>query len=230
MGKVWLEDIIPETWMAEKLDDPKRLTEEDVLIAKDTTRVPPVIYDPSLMESASAYFSKNRIEYVTKMNEKVVDHIKLLLTSIVSRRNQRKTAHYTLLDHLGRILPVVNWLRTYQWRAWFLNDLFAGIAVALMGFPEGMSYAQNLAFLPQVYGLYGAFVPTLIYTLLGSSRHLAVGPVAVTSLLLGSGLSRIYGDFSINPSFPLDAYQASLQERYNRGAIQISFIAGGRFR
>lgn len=48
-----------------------------------------------------------------------------------------------------------------------------------------MSYAQNLAFLPQVYGIYGAFVPCLVYAALGSSRHLAVGPVAVTSLLLG---------------------------------------------
>ena len=49
----------------------------------------------------------------------------------------------------------------------------------------GMSYAQNLAFLPQVYGIYGAFIPCLVYAALGSSKHLAVGPVAVTSLLLG---------------------------------------------
>ena len=48
--------------------------------------------------------------------------------------------------------------------------------------------AQNLAYLPQVYGLYGSFLPCIAYSLLGSSRQLVVGPVAVTSLLLGNGL------------------------------------------
>jgi sulfate transporter 4 len=95
-----------------------------------------------------------------------------------------------------------------------------------MVIPQGMSYAQNLAFLPQVYGLYGAFVPCLIYGALGSSRHVSVGPVAVTSLLLGSGLTGIFGEFQINPSDPYDAYQVDLQDRFNRGAIQISFLAG----
>ena len=109
------------------------------------------------------------------------------------------------------------------------NDLFAGIAVALMVIPQGMSYAQNLAFLPQVYGIYGAVVPTLIYSLLGSSRHLAVGPVAVTSLLLGNGLTEIFGGFSINPSNPYDAYQVALQTNYNHAAIQVSFIAGALY-
>ena len=53
-----------------------------------------------------------------------------------------------------------------------------------------MSYA-NLAGLPQVFGLYGAFVPTIIYAFFGSSRQLAVGPVAVTSILLANGLADI---------------------------------------
>lgn len=80
--------------------------------------------------------------------------------------------------------------------------------------------------MPQIYGLYGAFVPCLIYALLGTCRHLAVGPVAVTSLLLGSGLSSMLGDFSINPSNPSDMYEAALQDRYNKAAVQVAFIAG----
>lgn len=62
--------------------------------------------------------------------------------------------------------------------------------------------------------------------MLGSSRQLVVGPVAVTSLLLGTGLSDIFGNFQINPSDPSDALQATLQERYNHAAIQVAFIAG----
>lgn len=50
-------------------------------------------------------------------------------------------------------------------------DLGAGLSVAAMVIPQGMSYA-NLAGLPQVYGLYGAFVPCLVYSVLGTSRQL----------------------------------------------------------
>lgn len=53
-----------------------------------------------------------------------------------------------------------------------------------------MSYA-NLAGLPSVYGLYGAFLPVITYALVGSSRQLAVGPVAVTSLIIGSSLKEL---------------------------------------
>ena len=94
-----------------------------------------------------------------------------------------------------------------------------------MVIPQGMSYAQNLAYLPQVYGLYGSFVPCILYGLLGSSKQLVVGPVAVTSLLLGSGLSNIYGNFLINPSDPQDALEQTWQQRYNEGAIGVAFIA-----
>ena len=50
-------------------------------------------------------------------------------------------------------------------------DFLAGTSVAALVVPQGMSYAKS-AGLPSVYGLYGAFVPVLIYAGLGSSRHL----------------------------------------------------------
>ena len=51
------------------------------------------------------------------------------------------------------------------------NDILAGVSVGAMVVPQGMSYAR-LAGLPDVFGLYGAFVPCLVYALLGSSRQL----------------------------------------------------------
>ena len=85
-----------------------------------------------------------------------------------------------------------------------------------MVIPQGMSYA-NLAGLPYAFGLYGAFVPTIVYAVLGSSRQLAVGPVAVTSILLGNGLSDFIGsnDDPNNPSDP------ELQIVYNHAAVQV---------
>lgn len=83
------------------------------------------------------------------------------------------------------------------------NDIIAGLSVAFMAVPQSLSYA-NSAGLPAVFGLYGCFTPCLAYALLGTSRQLAVGPVAVTSLLIASKLKQIVpGAASItNPNQP----------------------------
>ena len=75
-------------------------------------------------------------------------------------------------------------------KAYFGGDLSAGLTVGVMLIPQGMAYAM-IAGLPPVYGLYAAFVPQIVYALLGSSRQLAVGPVAMDSLLVATGLSAI---------------------------------------
>lgn len=82
-----------------------------------------------------------------------------------------------------------------------------------------MSYAL-LAGLPAVYGLYGAFVPVLVYSVFGSSPHLAVGPVAVTSVLLGHALPKMVPGIEKidDPNDPGEF--ADIQASYNAVAIQ----------
>ncbi len=70
----------------------------------------------------------------------------------------------------------------------FIRDLLAGITLFVMLIPQGMAYAM-LAGLPPVMGLYAATVPLFIYALFSSSKHLSIGPVAITSLLVFSGVS-----------------------------------------
>ena len=70
------------------------------------------------------------------------------------------------------------------------QDLFAGITVAALLIPQGMAYAL-IAGLPPIYGLYAALTPQIIYVLLGTSRQLAVGPVALDSLLVATGLGAL---------------------------------------
>lgn len=72
----------------------------------------------------------------------------------------------------------------------FKGDLNAGITVGIMLIPQGMAYAI-LAGMPPVYGLYASIVPLLIYALFGTSRQLAVGPVAMVSLLVIAGVGEI---------------------------------------
>jgi sulfate transporter 4 len=87
-----------------------------------------------------------------------------------------------------------------------------------MVIPQGMSYA-NSAGLPSVFGLYGAFLPCMVYALVGSSGQLAVGPVAMSSMLIGSNLGGLLPCSSaiLNPSsIPAsDPDQQACQVRYN---------------
>jgi sulfate transporter 4 len=122
---------------------------------------------------------------------------------------------------LETLLPIAGWLPKYEWRKNLGYDLMAGLAVGVMAVPQSFSYA-NLAGLPGVFGLYGMVTPVIIYALFGSSKQLGVGPVAVTSLLLGNGLNSIYGS-NTNPNTPKNV---ALQNTLNMAAIQVCLLAG----
>jgi len=84
-----------------------------------------------------------------------------------------------------RLVPA--WLATYR-REELAGDSIAGAVVAMMLVPQGMAYAL-LAGLPPEIGLYASIAPLLLYAVFGSSRYLAVGPVAIISLLVASTLT-----------------------------------------
>ncbi|WP_216828493.1 SulP family inorganic anion transporter [Alkalihalobacterium elongatum] len=90
---------------------------------------------------------------------------------------------------LKKWIPVFEWLPSYD-RSNLSGDLSAGLIVAIMLIPQGMAYAM-LAGLPPVIGLYASTVPLIIYALFGTSRQLAVGPVAMVSLLVLAGVSTL---------------------------------------
>jgi SulP family sulfate permease len=88
-------------------------------------------------------------------------------------------------------VPSLIWLRRYQ-RADLPGDVLAGLIVAIMLVPQGMAYAI-LAGLPPQVGLYASILPLIVYGLLGTSRTLAVGPVAIVSLLVASAVGPLAG-------------------------------------
>ena len=88
-----------------------------------------------------------------------------------------------------RFLPFLSWLLNYRQED-LAGDLLAGIIVAIMLVPQGMAYAL-LAGLPPQVGLYASILPLFLYGLLGSSRTLAVGPVAIVSLMVAAGIAPI---------------------------------------
>ncbi len=91
------------------------------------------------------------------------------------------------MSKLEQLMPILGWAPRYE-RKDLRSDLAAGLTVGAMLVPQAMAYAL-LAGLPPEVGLYAATVPVVIYALFGTSRQLAVGPVAIVSLLTASALA-----------------------------------------
>lgn len=87
----------------------------------------------------------------------------------------------------NRLFPLLAHLREPD-RGAFGDDLLAGVITAILLIPQGMAYAL-LAGLPPEMGLYASIVPPFVYAFFGTSRALAVGPVAVAALMVASALS-----------------------------------------
>ncbi|KAL8523564.1 hypothetical protein ACS0TY_013511 [Phlomoides rotata] len=101
---------------------------------------------------------------------------------------------------LQALFPILKWGRNYN-ATKFKNDLMAGLTLASLCIPQSIGYA-SLAKLDPQYGLYTSVVPPLIYAMMGSSREIAIGPVAVVSLLLSAMISKV-----VDPSDDPVAYR-----------------------
>ena len=93
------------------------------------------------------------------------------------------------MKNLQRLIPILEWLPNYT-RSRFKGDFIAGITVAIILIPQGIAYAL-IAGLPPIYGLYCALVPQLVYAIFGSSRQVSIGPVAMDSLIVATGVSTL---------------------------------------
>ncbi|CAN1320376.1 Sulfate transporter 2.1 [Linum perenne] len=94
-----------------------------------------------------------------------------------------------LLTVLQSIFPILSWARFYK-LSMLKKDVMAGLTLASLCIPQSIGYA-TLANLEPQYGLYTSVVPPLIYAVMGTSREIAIGPVAVVSLLLSSMIQKL---------------------------------------
>ena len=113
------------------------------------------------------------------------------------------------LPNLSRYLPILSWGKTYNQLS-LTNDLVAAVIVTIMLIPQSLAYAM-LAGLPPQMGLYASILPITLYAIFGTSRALAVGPVAVVSLLTAASISRIAAPGS---------------DEYIFAAITLAFLSG----
>ena len=90
---------------------------------------------------------------------------------------------------LSRYLPILDWGRRYD-RSALTNDLIAAVIVTIMLIPQSLAYAL-LAGMPPEAGIYASIAPIVLYAIFGTSRALAVGPVAVVSLMTAAAVGEI---------------------------------------
>ena len=93
------------------------------------------------------------------------------------------------MNRIARYFPPLDWGRSYG-RATLTNDLVAAVIVTIMLIPQSLAYAL-LAGLPAQAGIYASIVPIILYSLFGTSRALAVGPVAVVSLMTAAAIGQV---------------------------------------
>lgn len=93
---------------------------------------------------------------------------------------------------LKTYFPILQVIKEYNLDK-FKADAISGSTVGVVLIPQGMAYAV-IAGLPPIYGLYAGLVPLFIYPLLGTSRHISIGPVAIDMLILAAGLGFLAGD------------------------------------
>eukprot|EP00916_Digyalum_oweni_P011346 GHVL01018893.1.p1 GENE.GHVL01018893.1~~GHVL01018893.1.p1 ORF type:complete len:674 (+),score=108.03 GHVL01018893.1:32-2053(+) len=141
----------------------------------------------------------------------------------------KKIKSKIILEKILSYFPILLWLRKYNIKKNLLSDVLAGITVGAMLIPQGMSFSL-LADLPPVYGLYSSLLGAMIYPIFGSSRELAVGPIAILSVLISEGISQItppkinniynnlYLQYTITTSFYVGIIQTCL------GIIGLGFI------
>ncbi|KAG6785884.1 hypothetical protein POTOM_007475 [Populus tomentosa] len=138
-------------------------------------------------------------------------------------KNQTTSRRFVL--GLKYFFPIFDWAPSYT-LDFLKSDFIAGITIASLAIPQGISYAK-LANLPPILGLYSSFIPPLVYAMMGSSRDLAVGTVAVASLLTASMLGnvvnvnenpKLYLHLAFTATFVAGVFQASL------GLLRLGFI------
>ncbi|XP_058085247.1 low affinity sulfate transporter 3 [Magnolia sinica] len=122
-----------------------------------------------------------------------------------------------IISALQSVFPILSWGRTYNAKK-LRSDVMAGLTLASLSIPQSIGYA-SLARLDPQYGLYTSVVPPLIYAVMGSSREIAIGPVAVVSLLLSSMLQKV-----VDPSAePLAYRKLAFTATFFAGVFQSTF-------
>ncbi|XP_021949610.1 prestin isoform X2 [Folsomia candida] len=98
------------------------------------------------------------------------------------------------LSWMFSLFPILSWLPKYNFREDFSYDLISGITVCVMQIPQGMAYAM-LASVQPVVGIYMSLFPIIIYSIMGTSRHISMGTFAITCLMTSKTVLELHAKY-----------------------------------
>lgn len=125
------------------------------------------IYDLSRFERSNA---NNNSDNTSRCCLNVRDGVK----RVVNKTSKKMRDTRIIGEWVKKRVPIVDWLPKYKPKKYLLPDAMAGLTVGIMNIPQGLAYAL-LATLNPIYGLYVSFFPIIVYTILGTCRHLIIG-------------------------------------------------------
>ncbi|MBC8494067.1 MAG: sulfate permease [Candidatus Thioglobus sp.] len=130
------------------------------------------------------------------------------------------------MNKIAKFLPFLAWISEIKDSNILKADMVAGLTVALVLVPQSMAYAQ-LAGLPPQHGLYASFLPVMIAALMGSSRQLGTGPVAVVSLLTAAAVPTILPEGASMEEYVIYASLLAFMVgifQFALGALKLGFV------
>ncbi|GMN32845.1 hypothetical protein TIFTF001_044724, partial [Ficus carica] len=169
--------------------------------------------------------SSGRFPYIHKVKKPPKQNILEEFTSTVKetffpddplRSFKDQSMSKKLILGVQAIFPIFSWARDYSLSK-FKGDFIAGLTIASLCIPQDIAYAKLANLQPQ-HGLYSSFVPPLVYAFMGSSRDIAIGPVAVVSLLLGNLLQN-----EIDPKNIVAYRRLAFTATFFAGVTQLAF-------
>eukprot|EP00731_Ephydatia_muelleri_P022016 Em0014g607a len=133
-----------------------------------------------------------------------------------------------LLTHI----PILHWTWTYKLK-YLVPDIISGLTVAVVHIPQGLAYAL-LATMDPVYGLYTSLVPVIVYSVMGSSRHISLGTVSLVSLMVGSAINQVFSERGLDFCTDEDMGSAFIDNESNltcgelkvQVAVSMAFTSG----
>lgn len=130
------------------------------------------------------------------------------------------TFYNKFINFTSSKLPITNWLKNYNFKSDFLNDIISGLTVGIIHIPQGITYGNILGGQAPIFGLYTSLFPAIIYSIFGTSRHLSLGTFAITCLILGQGAEEMH-------PFPEETFenQTLIDEIYSKRQLDASNIA-----
>ncbi|XP_060699275.1 chloride anion exchanger-like [Hemiscyllium ocellatum] len=158
---------------------------------------------------------KEHNQQVERYHKTIWDHLKMCCWCSTAKA---KRIFYTFL-------PIASWLPGYNVKEWLPSDLVSGVSTGLVSVLQGLAFAL-LVNVPASYGLYSAFFPVLTYCILGTSKHLSVGPFPVLSLMVGTVVNRLVTDGNTAVNSTLFPDDMSIEDRQVWVASSVTLLAG----